>query len=61
MTVKVVIKETEETVTGESVSPEADRVGLFSRIMSDRQGILRDRGRRSTFETVALTVTADSL
>jgi hypothetical protein len=59
MSVKVVIKETGETITGKFASMETDKVGLFSGIMADKKGGFRGCGKQRTFEAVAVTVTAD--
>ena len=59
MAVKVVIKETGETITGKFASLEADKVGLFSGIMSDKKGGFRGCGKKRVFEVAAVTLTAD--
>ncbi|MBI4281938.1 MAG: hypothetical protein HY672_00405 [Chloroflexi bacterium] len=59
MAVKILIKETGETITGKFASLEADTVGLFSGIMSDKKGGFRGCGKKRVFEAAAVTVTAD--
>lgn len=59
MAVKVLIKETGETITGKFASLEADKVGLFSGIMSDKKGGFRGCGKKQVFEAATVTVTAD--
>jgi len=59
MTVKLEIKETGETITGKFASFEGDKVGLFSGIMSNKQGGFRGCGQKRVFEAAAVTVTAD--
>ncbi|MBI4298694.1 MAG: hypothetical protein HY666_02940 [Chloroflexi bacterium] len=59
MAVKVVIKETGETVTGKFATFEAEKVGLFSGIMADKKGGFRGCGRKRVFDVAAVTVTAD--
>ncbi len=59
MTVKVVIKDTGQTITGKFASLEVDKVGLFSGIMSDKKGGMRGCGKKTVFEAARVTVTAD--
>lgn len=59
MAVKVVIKETGETVTGKYAVIEAGQVGLFSGIMSDKKGGFRGCGKKRVFQGPAVTVAAD--
>ena len=59
MAVKVVIKETGETVIGKYAVIEAGQVGLFSGIMSDKKGGFRGCGKKRVFEGPAVTVAAD--
>lgn len=59
MAVKVVIKETGETITGKFASLEAGKVGLFSGIMSDKKGGFRGCGKKRVLDVDAVTVTAD--
>lgn len=59
MTVKVVVKETGETVTGKYAVIEAGQVGLFSGIMSDKKGGFRGCGKKRVFQGPAVTVAAD--
>lgn len=59
MTVKVVINETGQAMTGKFASFDADTVGLFSGIMSDKKGGFRGCGKKQVFDVTAVTVTAD--
>ena len=59
MAVRVVIKQTGDTITGKFASLEAGKVGLFSGIMSDKKGGFRGCGKKQVFEAAAVTVTAD--
>ena len=59
MAVKVVIKETGETIAGKFATFESEKVGLFSGIMSDKKGGFRGCGKKRLFEAVAVEVTAD--
>lgn len=59
MAVKVVVKESGQTVTGKFVSIEAGKVGLFSGIMSDKKGGFRGCGKKTTFDVALVTWTAD--
>lgn len=59
MAVKVVIKQTGESVAGKFAAIEGDKVGLFSGIMSDKKGGFRGCGKKLVFEVSAVTVTAD--
>lgn len=59
MAVKVVVKETGETITGKFASFEGEKVGLFSGVMSDKKGGFRGCGKKRLFDAAAVTVTAD--
>lgn len=50
MAVKVLIRDTGESVTGKFVVLEKDTVGLFSGIMSDKKGGFRGCGKKHVFE-----------
>jgi len=59
MAVKVIIKETGETITGKFAVMESDKVGLFSGIMSDKKGGFRGCGKKRIFAASSITVMAD--
>ena len=59
MAVKVLVKETGETVTGKFAVLEGGQVGLFSGIMADKKGGFRGCGKKRVFEGPAVTVVAD--
>ena len=59
MSVKVVIAESGETIVGKFAIQEGAQVYLFSGIMSDKKGGFRGCGKKRTFPTSAVSVTAD--
>ncbi|MBI4213408.1 MAG: hypothetical protein HY534_03795 [Chloroflexi bacterium] len=59
MAVKVVINDTGQALIGKFASFDADKVGLFSGIMSDKKGGFRGCGKKQVFDASAVTVTAD--
>lgn len=59
MTVKVLVKETGETITGKFAALDGAQVGLFSGIMSDKKGGFRGCGKKRVFVAAAVTVTAE--
>lgn len=60
MTVKVIVKESGQAVTGKFASIEGGKVGLFSGIMSDKKGGFRGCGKKTVFEAALVTVSADN-
>lgn len=59
MAVRVVIKETGETIVGKFAAFEGEKIGLFSGVMSDKKGGFRGCGKKRVFDAAAVTVTAD--
>ncbi|HXH12421.1 MAG TPA: hypothetical protein VNP04_21965 [Alphaproteobacteria bacterium] len=59
MAVKVVIKETGETITGKFASLEADKVSLYAGIMPDKKGRFRGCGKKRVFDMAAVMLAAD--
>ena len=59
MAVRVVIKETGETVAGKFAVIDGGTVGLFAGIMSDKKGGFRGCGKKQVFEGPTVSVTAD--
>ncbi len=59
MAVTVLVKDTGEEVKGKFAAIDAENIGLFSGIMSDKKGGFRGCGRKTVFPASAVTVTAD--
>lgn len=59
MPVQVLIKETGEKVSGKFAVIDAESVGLFSGIMSDKKGGFRGCGKKLVFQANVVSVSAD--
>ncbi|MFN8638986.1 MAG: hypothetical protein U0360_05905 [Dehalococcoidia bacterium] len=57
--VRVVVRETGETVVGKFAAIDRDVVGLFSGIMAGKNGAFRGCGRKRTFVASEVSVDAD--
>ena len=59
MPVTILVKETGEEVKGKFAAIDAENIGLFSGIMSDKKGGFRGCGKKTVFAANAVSVNAD--